>query len=317
MLRQTAFRGLGYTPLVAHKLESIARAGVITILNFHRVSQETTSNYGALHPKLFDELLSWLRSNFQIVTFSALEREEVGTKPLVILSFDDGYRDFVEVVAPILDRHGIIANQNIIPSCVESRQPPLNVLLQDFIGAAPRSLLREIPLPGLPAGADPDNRFSSGLIASAATKNRPIAEQKIILSKLAPQFARFDGFKPTPMMSLDEIRQIVTLHEIGAHSFEHATMSYEADAYVRNDARRCQDWFAVHLGNRASIYAFPNGAMRSGQDALVRDAGFSVVLLVGEAFSRPESKLHKRFTFFAATGAEARFRAVGGFATVA
>jgi peptidoglycan/xylan/chitin deacetylase (PgdA/CDA1 family) len=189
----------------------------------------------------------------------------------------------------------------------------MNVALQDFIAAAPAGLLRETSLPGLPVGADPDDRIQSCLRASAALKNRPIAEQKAIFCMLENEFARFDGFQETRVMSLEDIRQISGTHEIGAHSFEHASMEFETDDYLREDARRCRQYFETQLGREARVYAFPNGSARTGQPEIVSASGFNHVLMVGETYSQPGSWLHSRFTLHARTPVEARARALGWF----
>lgn len=314
-LKQVAVTALGSQLVVKRKLQEISRHQALTILNLHRVDANSGSAYESLQPKLFDELVGWLRTQFHLTTFRELDRQRTFKKPPLILSFDDGYRDFIDVVVPILKKHGVSANQNIIPGCVDSGQPPMNVLVQDFIGTAPASLLREITFPGLAGGVDPDNRVRSGILASAALKRRPLAEQKEVFSVLESQFKRFDQFCPTPMMTVDQIRQVCGTYEIGAHSFNHATMTAETDDYLVEDAVRCRDWFVARLGMRSAVYAFPNGMARDGQADLVRSVGFPVVLLVGEGFSRCDTWRHQRFTFYAKSSAEARFRAVGGFAT--
>jgi peptidoglycan/xylan/chitin deacetylase (PgdA/CDA1 family) len=115
------------------------------------------------------------------------------------------------------------------------------------------------------------------------------------------------------MMSRDEVREIAAVHEIGAHSFDHASMAAETDAYLADDLLRCRAYFGETLGAPVNVYAFPNGSCRDGQIDVVRDAGFEHVLLVGEDFSRTDAHIHKRFTMYAASRAEARFRATGGF----
>ena len=160
-----------------------------------------------------DDLIAWLKRRFRIVVFGDLATFEPGGKPPLILSFDDGYKDFIDNAAPILEKHGVRVNQNVLPGAIESGLPPLNVMLQDFIASAPAALLREAPLPGLPQGADPERRCASCLRASAALKNRPISEQKAIFTELQRTFSRFEGFRPTAMMSLEEVRQISLAHE--------------------------------------------------------------------------------------------------------
>lgn len=312
-LRPLAFSILGSNLATALRISALARSEALTILNFHRVDDKEDSVDAAMNPALFDELVSWLKRSFAIVTFSELAMSKRGGRPPLILSFDDGYRDFVDIVVPIVEKHGLRVNQNLIPAALDSGLPPMNVQLQDFIRTAPAALLREAPLPGLPRGADPDNRAKSGLQASNALKNRPIVDQKAMFAKLQQIFERFDGFRTTPMMSVEEARQITIVHEIGAHSFEHATMAEETDAYLREDVGRCIDYFETRLRIRPSVYAFANGSARPGQAELIHAAGFPHVLLTGEEFSRRSNWLHRRFTMFAATRSEARFRALGGF----
>ena len=314
ILKRAVVGLLGSSLALRAKLRRIARSGALTILNLHRVDDAHPSAYEAMAPRLFDELVGWLVPRFNVVTFAELASVAPNGKPPLILSFDDGYKDFIETVVPILAKHGLRANQNVVPGCVESGLPPMNVLMQDFIGQAPASLLREIPLPGLPEGADPDKRAASGLRASAALKNRPIAEQKIIFADLQPHFARLDGFAPTPLMTVSEIAEIGTVHEIGTHSFEHATMAAERDDYVAADAARCRAWHREKLGAESLIYAFPNGSAGPGHAAIVRAAGYRDVLLTGESFSSCGTHLHQRFTIYGASAAELRFRATGAMA---
>jgi peptidoglycan/xylan/chitin deacetylase (PgdA/CDA1 family) len=312
ILKPVIFDVLGSDTMLGWRLRELARSHALIVLNLHRVDDKQGSAFEAMKPALFDDLVGWLKGLFAIVTFGELETLTPGDKPPLILSFDDGYKDFIEIVVPILEKHGIHVNQNVIPTAIETGLPPMNVLLQDFIGTAPASLLREIRIPELPNCFDPDDRVSSGLLASATLKNRPIVDQEAIFAQLEQQFQRFDGFCYTPVMSVEDVKQIKGRHEIGVHSFEHASMAFETDAYLRDDAQRCIDYFQTRFGFEPAIYAFPNGSVRAGQAEILRAFGFKHVLLVNEGFSHGQCWLHQRFTMYATSRGEARFRGLGG-----
>lgn len=267
------------------------------------------SLYVPLHPRRFVELLKFLQSRFHLTTF---EDDSGGSrKPSAILSFDDGYKDFVDVAAPILRSHRIRCNHNVIPDCIETQRPPLNVLAQDFLGKAPEDLVRRLYVPGFSLGRDSD----AGLRLSMFIKNKSQVEQRRIAEVLLPQFYTWDGFRPTPMMTLPEVLQVGREHELGAHSYSHASMEFETDAYLAEDVARCQEYFLHKLERSATIYAFPNGSCRRGQPELVRRLGIRHILLVGEDFDR-KGDCHPRFTFHARSSAEVRFRATGSMKAI-
>lgn len=305
--KAAVFPMLGRGPWLRRKLDLVRSAGATTILNLHRVGPQDGSGYPPLAPELFDDLLGFVTREFCVVTFDELC--EPRSKPKLVLSFDDGYRDFIEYAVPAMKRRGVRANQNIIPKCVETDLPPLNVLAQDFIGKAPRELVAGLDVPGYSA---PRDRSFSGRL-SHFLKMRSQAQQDRLAEILVPQFFAWDGFKPTPMMSADEVRSL-TDHEIGAHSFAHASMEFETDEYLRDDVKRCAGWFGEELSLPMRIYAFPNGSCRQGQAEQVLKQGIDHVLLVGDAFDR-DPHVHRRFTFHATSRPEVRFRAAGGFAS--
>ena len=243
-LKEVAYRVLQADLSVGIKLRAIEASGSLPILSLHRVSDRDEGGYAPMAPAVFDDLVSWLKQHFSLIVFRDLATLAPNAKPPLIFLFRDGYKDFIEYAVPILEKHRVCVNHNVIPAVIESGRPPMNVTVQDFVAQAPAALLRETSLPGLPGGGDPDNRARSCLRASAALKNRPIAEQKAIFADLERSFSRFDRFRETPVMSLDDIRQIAAAHEIGAHSFEHASMAVETDDYLRDDTRRVRDYFA-------------------------------------------------------------------------
>ncbi|HKP33753.1 MAG TPA: polysaccharide deacetylase family protein [Sphingomicrobium sp.] len=309
-LRGTAkaavFSALGNGPMLRRRLDRVREAGVTTILNLHRVGPDDRSSYRPLPAPLFDELLRFVTREFAVVTFAELG--EPARKPKLIVSFDDGYQDFVTHAAPILKKHGVRANQNLIPKCVETGLPPLNVLAQDFIGKAPAELRGHLTIDGYTGPRD--GMFGQRL--SHFIKMRSQAEQVRLAAELLPQFYAWHDFRPTRMMNAEEARSIAE-HELGAHSWAHASMEFESDDYLDADVRRCADWFKATLGKPMTIYAFPNGSCRAGQVEKVLSHGVEHVLLVGDGFDRG-GPVHQRFTFDARSPSEARFKALGGLA---
>lgn len=312
--KSLALRTLGSRPAAAGKLGWIGRQGVLTIANLHRVAADDGSSYPPLDPGLFEDLLRFVKRHFTIVTFADLETLQPGPKPPLILSFDDGYKDFAQVAAPLMAKHGVRANLNLIPGCIESGLPPLNVHLADFIGRAPPAAIAALRVPGFVMPERIGPRQALGDALSLFLKSKPIAEQKAIGEDLIAQMALQADFAPTPMMSLEEVRQVAAVHEIGAHSFEHANMAAESDDYLRADIARCRAWLDDKLGLPLDIYAFPNGSYRPGQIEILLSAGIRHVLLVDERFSSPGANVHPRITFDARSRHEMRFRATGALA---
>lgn len=296
------------------RINVIANRNALTILNFHRVHKADGSAYRPLCPELFDQLLCFITRHFEVITFSELSDLSVkgAKKPLLIITFDDGYKDFFTVAVPLLKKYGIRVNQNIIPECVDSGLPPLNVALQDFVGKASDSDLKKVNFGGFDV-AKSSKRAELGARISKYLKNRPMAEQRELAKAILDQIKFIPGYEFTPMMDSCEIGEVMDTHEIGVHSYSHASMAYEDLSFVKRDFDECRSWFLEKFGAFPSIYAFPNGSYKDQHISMAFKAGFEHVLLVDDCFSSPFNTCHTRFGIDADRLSELKFRALGSF----
>jgi len=305
-LKTLAFRTLTTTARLRARKKRLVGNKVITVLNLHRVSPNNGSTYNALAPALFDELINYLKKEFHICVFANFEHIET-TKPKLILSFDDGYKDFIDYAVPVLDKHKVRVNQNVIPYCIETGLPPVNVLLQDFIGKAPTELLKKIPLEIATDG----DRHEVGRKASFAIKYLPAAQfipqREILLDFLL----NYPEFLCASAMSKKDILEISAVHEIGAHSYEHLSMEHQHEAYFLEDIKRCKAYFLEELLLDCNIYAFPNGSATQQQVHQAKGEGVDHILLVGDKYSTSKSGVFNRFTFDAHTMDEAKYKSFG------
>ena len=313
VFKRLAFALLGSPSVLKRRLDAIKGCdGAITILNLHRVAPNDGSGFRPLDPRIFDDLLSFVNERFSLLTFAALDGPS--SKPKMVLSFDDGYKDFIEVAVPIMAKHSVRSNQNVIPGCIETGLPPLNVMAEDFVGKAPKELVRKLVVPGYRIQDDGKGAVSVKL--SAFIKNRSIAEQRSLAEVLVPQFRGWHGFRSTPMMTLDEVRQVASFHEIGAHSFDHASMAFETMEYLADDLLACREYLFAKLHQSMDVYALPNGSFANdAQLNMIKDSGVRNTLIVGQNFSAG-GYCHNRFNFDASSNNEARFKALGGVTRV-
>jgi peptidoglycan/xylan/chitin deacetylase (PgdA/CDA1 family) len=188
-----------------------------------------------------------LVQHFHIVLFGELQSPAEGKKPRLILSYDDGYKDFLDFAAPILGKRRIRVNHDIVPGCVESGHPPINVELQDFIASAPAALLRETRSPASPRAP---TRIDATVPVFAprppSRRSRSPCKSGYLQSSSGPCPLRQISFNGHG--DAERHTSIAAIHEFGVHSFEHASMLTESDDYLREDARKCAQYFQTKLG---------------------------------------------------------------------
>ncbi|MES2902998.1 MAG: polysaccharide deacetylase family protein [Pseudomonadota bacterium] len=310
-MKSVAIAALGNPAAVAVKLAALRRSGRLTVLNLHRVGPDEGSTYPPLSAELFEELLKFVTKKFDVVTFRTAASHP-GRRPKLILSFDDGYADFFETAMPLMQKYGVRANLNVIPECVEEGRPPFNVELEDLLGKAPMSVLARLAIPALPIDLDQPRRII-GPRASNHVRNLTKSAQVAIRDVVDAQVGDVLPAYASRMMSRAQVIEAAKTHEIGAHSYGHASLALEDADFLRQDIARCRDYFETQLGLPMTIYAVPNGSYRPEQLRLLADEGVTDILLVDERFSTTGAPVQRRFTFHAYSRTEVIYRAVGAY----
>jgi peptidoglycan/xylan/chitin deacetylase (PgdA/CDA1 family) len=285
----------------------------LTVLNLHRVAPDDGSSWKPMDPKIFREVCSFISKHFDVITFNEIPNLKMNCikRPQIILSFDDGYKDFIEYAVPVLDEMAFKVNQNVIPNCAIQQMPPFNVIMQDWIGRATNEEIRKIDIPNFKFSKDLDNRIKIGTQVSNYFKGLNYTSQKNVFTYLLPQLSNYGFPSFTKMMTVEEIKQISFTHQIGMHSMNHENMNLESDEYFELDLKLCKSFADNVLQTPSTTYAFPNGGFRDEQISRVFDFGFSNCLLVGNSHSKTNRNTHYRINFFADTKSEAKTKIVG------
>ena len=94
--------------LILERALLIPEAKGVRILLYHRVNERDQDGL-TLHPDIFEKHLSWLRSQgYQFLSgqeFTVKAALPAPSKRMVLITFDDGYLDNLQVVVPILKKH--------------------------------------------------------------------------------------------------------------------------------------------------------------------------------------------------------------------
>jgi Polysaccharide deacetylase len=284
-----------------HKL-----TGKILILNLHRVSDSKGSFWDPCPIDVFRQFIDEARKHFNICSF--YELQTFNTKPKLILSFDDGYLDFYENVVPILDSYSLVCNQNLIPNCLMKQRPPLNVLIQDFAGLAPESVLRKVDW-GFKFENENNLRLEL-LQFSRAVKRQKKQEQNLLFASIYPQIESYLEFTSAKMMTLEQVRNLPKLVTLGNHSFEHINANAMSLNEWKKDLQASQDWLEINCRVSSKIYAFPNGDYSQTHIEVLQELGFNHILLVGNQSSRSFSSIKQRVNFTPHSVRESRFDSI-------
>jgi peptidoglycan/xylan/chitin deacetylase (PgdA/CDA1 family) len=271
--------------------------GVI-VLMYHRISrpsQRPEEGLGGLSVEIFAAQMRWLRDNCDPIGPDAIAeraRRPSRVRPAVLVTFDDGYRDYYDLAYPVLKQLGIPSVVFLATSFIDQG----GMLWTERVQWAARSTRQEsvtlpwadgtaIPLPDAAA------REALGERARAHLKSVPDAERQAALDRLLAAL----GNPPEldrQMLTWDEVRRTMDITHYGGHTHTHPILSRLSREQADTEIRTCRDRIAAETGRTPTTFAYPNGRpedySRETQEILRRH-GFSVAFSTSEGIAGPDT----------------------------
>jgi peptidoglycan/xylan/chitin deacetylase (PgdA/CDA1 family) len=260
-----------------------SRAGArAAILGYHRIAEEAWDPFDlCLRPEWFAEHLEVLRERALPVGLGELARTlRNGELPerAVVVTFDDGYLNNLDVVKPLLERFEIPATLFVV-SAARGREfwwDELSRLMHPDRRweSAPRLTVEPGAEPWVPP-AEVDRREAAVMLARRL-RALPAGRIREVLCDLRRQVSRDDGSATHRCMNDDELRRIASggLVEIGSHTCDHPPLAGRPEAEQRREVAESKASLEASTGSEVRSFSYPNGSRDALTRALVREAGY-------------------------------------------
>jgi|GEM_PF-367817 len=259
--RSDAFQllnNIGYNNLVTKIKHSSNR---VSVLCFHGVSPHKNFSYPPIHPRQFEKIIYYLSKTFHITTFEEIKHIKKTTKPICALTFDDGYKDFIEYALPVLAKYHLPAVQNIVVDSAETGKPFWTQRLNNitnFLHEKKSDFLYTFKGESFLYTNNSFNSFYMKLFSFLLESHSDI--KNYILTEIEDMFFDKNYYK-IEMMSWNDIKQCTDNNiSIGSHSMTHDTLStINNDELLINEIVRSKNIITDKINRSVTSFAFPNG----------------------------------------------------------
>jgi peptidoglycan/xylan/chitin deacetylase (PgdA/CDA1 family) len=279
--------------LGASKAASWLLEGRPIVFMYHGVAEDPLPNLKFTSRHAFLKHLEIVERDFNVVPLSDVLRFIVDGQTLppraVALTFDDGYRNVLEVAAPELARRGMRAT---IFVCSSAWHGTGGLLWFDEVDAIIVGATRRVPFNVAGQAYDPVAEPNAYALADAVKRRLKRVPQSVRNEAIAglrktlvsdPSVER-----PMALANPAELRRLEELGvELGGHTAHHVVLAAEDEDTQRREI--FDDFRALTelRGGRAPIaFAYPNGRradIAPSSLRLVREAGYRLAVFTEEA----------------------------------
>ncbi|MBS0197405.1 MAG: polysaccharide deacetylase family protein [Planctomycetes bacterium] len=271
-------------------------AGGATVLMYHRVLPEAdVGRYFqglALTPRVFEDQVRWLVRHFTVMpvreAWSCLNRGgALPSKPIVSISFDDGYRDNFDVAAATLERHGLRGTFFVTTDFVlEGRMFWFDVaaaawrknpdafarVLSDVLG----KVVHAGEIGTLDEMVGRLKRLEGGVRAG-------------VIDRLERELGPFQPGELDRPMDAEMLRTLHRRgHEIGSHTLTHPMLPQLDDARLRAECADSKARLEECLGAPVVGLCYPNGSVDSRVRNAAKAAGYEYACTTRPGLNRSD-----------------------------
>ncbi|MGI9436575.1 MAG: polysaccharide deacetylase family protein [Geminicoccaceae bacterium] len=265
---------------------------------YHRIledGEEEPFDFGlGVQRRRFDQQLAFFRERFHVCTVrEALDIQASGSwpdRPLLSITFDDGYLDNIDLALPLLRRHDCPATFFICTGPIESGQPFWWDRVMAIAGRSQdrawQDLLGEI---GMTADVtDPKTELEEAL---TRLWQLPFAKIEALLGDASDD--RTIDVDCPPRMDKGHL-QILLDHgmELAAHTHNHPNLTKETDETIRREIDRSRKKLEAWTGEKITGFATPHGFVDDRVKRLCREEGMAYIASTDSGANRQLAPYH-------------------------
>jgi peptidoglycan/xylan/chitin deacetylase (PgdA/CDA1 family) len=255
------------------------------VLVYHRVA-DPGGLYGDPHvlsatPTAFDAQIRFLARHYAPVSADqviAAFRGAALPRRAVLVTFDDGYRDFLTEAWPVLRRYGVPAVLFVPTAFPGAGRPFWWDELHGVVTATRHEVVRMTS--GLPLPLrTPQERWTAVRVLNRALKMLPPAELSARLSELHTALGAPDFPRPSTL-SWGELRSLAAEGlAIGSHTRTHAALPLVPDTQVADELRDAHSDLTRELERPAPLFSYPYGMADPRAPGVLRALGYAAAFI--------------------------------------
>ena len=272
-----------------------ASADALQIFAYHRVvsdiaKAERDAIYGiVISTDTFRRHCEILRRSYDVVSLETamqnLAQKREASRPMAVITFDDGYSDFYEQAFPVLNNFGLPATVFLPTDFIEQNTP----LAHDRIFW----LLKTAFEKSFSVGNALRNAGVSDDVADGCVRSRNLLKATDLLvylpnelrEKVIREIKRELGeaFEAYPsefrLLDWEQVREM-SQHRIdfGGHTANHVVLPLENESVIRTEIKRSKQTLETELGKNIVSFAYPNGEYNASIKQITKNAGYRVAV---------------------------------------
>lgn len=282
-MKKVAIRALQFIHFHKWLYQYVKFSKAVTVLCFHRVNDFEDPAWPALKTGNFKILLDYLSKNYSIIDLSEIETKT--TKPKLVISFDDGYYDFMENAFPVLQKMKLPCNMNIVTNCAETGEliwtQRLNNIL-NFLKRGNQKFLFHLPQKTIEIDFTVQKLFYFKNIIQTELYNYSIEEISKILAEAESTIPFYAHSENDKMMSWDDVIYCSNNGvRIGSHTQTHGSLKEVTDdETLYRELIVSKQVIEGKIKKAIDTIAFPNGQYNEKVIESSVNAGYKYLLLV-------------------------------------
>lgn len=261
-LRDTCFKVL-YKLKLGNYLLFVNRNKLrVPVLVFHKIIPEYDQIWPGVHPRLFEEIIILLKKHYRILPLGHLyQKSAEELKDACFITFDDGYKDFLDYAYPILKKHNAHSTLFVLPNDITNRghiwTSTIIFFVKHYSFNEIDEFLRQRKI--VLHYSDIFDGFKLNLDITSYLCEMQQTDRAVLIKELQEKFVTDNRIVQNELLSFEELRKLdPAIVDVASHSLTHPSFRQELDEnFINYELQESKAIIEKELKNEVKAFAFP------------------------------------------------------------